>query len=204
MKKLRKVNSRPGTLLYPVPSVMVSCGDEKENNIITVAWTGTVNSEPPIVYVSVRKSRYSHHMIAEQGEFVINMVGADLVKEMDYCGVKSGRDVDKFEKCGLTREKADIVKAPLIAEAPVCLECKVIEVKEFPTHDMFFGEVVAVHIAEDYINEDGAYDFGAMGLVTLNHGKYYKLEDRSRGFFGYSIMKPKTKARLKKQGRRKR
>ncbi len=203
MKKREKVNSRPGTLLYPVPSVMVSCGDENENNIVTVAWTGTVNSEPPIVYISVRKSRYSHELISKHGEFVINMVGEDLTKAMDYCGVKTGRDVDKFKETGLTREKADVVKAPLIAEAPVCLECKVMEVREFPSHDMFLAEVVAVHVAKEYIRENGEYDFGAMGLVALNHGKYYKLEDRSKGFFGYSIMKKKTAARRRQQARQK-
>ncbi len=192
MRKYKKISSKPGPMLYPLPAVMVSCGDMEDSNIITIAWTGIVNSDPPMTYVSVKKSRYSHDIILDKGEFVINLVNEDLTKVMDYCGVKSGRDVDKFKEMGLTKEAADIVRAPLIAESPVCLECKVVEVKELPSHDMFLAEIVAVHIAEDAVDANGAYDFAGMHLTAFNHGKYYGVEDRTQGFFGYSIMKRKT------------
>lgn len=192
MKKYKKISSKPGPMLYPLPAVMVSCGDMEDSNIITIAWTGIVNSNPPMTYVSVQKSRFSHDIILNNGEFVINLVNEDLTKAMDYCGVKSGRDVDKFKETGLTKEPADIVKAPLIAESPVCLECKVLEMKELPSHDMFLAEIVAVHIAEEAVDEKGAYDFAGMHLTAFNHGKYYGVESKPQGFFGYSIMKRKT------------
>ncbi|MCF0141457.1 MAG: flavin reductase family protein [Mogibacterium sp.] len=201
-KKYEKIKSKPGTTVYPAPPVMVSCGDMEKSNVFTAAWTGNMNSEPPMAYVSIRKERLSHEIISESGEFVLNLTNADLVKEMDFCGVKSGRELDKFEHLGLTKQQADVVKAPLIAEAPVNIECKVRDVYEYPSHDMFIADIVAVHIAKDFVCEDGAYDFAAMGLVALNHGKYYKLEEESRGFFGFSIMKPKTKARRMNQGKK--
>ena len=197
-----KITSKPGPLTAPLPTVMVSCGDMTNSNILTVAWTGIINSHPPITYVSVRKQRYSHDIIAERGEFVINLTSADLVRAMDFCGVKSGRDVDKFSELGLTREAGDEVSAPMIAESPVNLECRVIEVKEYPTHDMFIAEIVAVHIDDKFVNEDGAYDYGAMDLVSFNHGKYYRMRPQELGFFGYSIMKPKTAKRRRAEKRR--
>ncbi|MBR7087961.1 MAG: flavin reductase family protein [Mogibacterium sp.] len=190
-----KISSKPGPLTAPLPTVMVSCGDMEKSNILTVAWTGIVNSHPPITYVSVRKQRFSHDIIAETGEFVIDLTSADLVRAMDYCGVRSGRDVDKFSETGLTREAGDAVAAPMIAESPVNLECKVIEIKEYPSHDMFIAEIVAVHVDEKYVDEEGAYDYGAMDLVAFNHGKYYRMKPQELGFFGYSIMKPKTAKR---------
>jgi flavin reductase (DIM6/NTAB) family NADH-FMN oxidoreductase RutF len=190
-----KISSKPGPLTAPLPVVMVSCGDMDRSNIITVAWTGIINSHPPVTYVSVRKERYSHDIIAEKGEFVINLTNTDLVKAMDYCGVKSGRDVDKFSEMKLTREAGDEVSAPMIAESPVNLECRVMEVKEFPSHDMFIAEIVAVHVDEKYVDENGAYDYGAMDLVSFSHGKYYRMRPEALGFFGYSIMKPKTAKR---------
>ena len=197
-----KITSKPGPLTAPLPTVMVSCGDMTNSNILTVAWTGIINSHPPITYVSVRKQRYSHDIIAERGEFVINLTSADLVRAMDFCGVKSGRDVDKFSELGLTRESGDEVSAPMIAESPVNLECRVIEVKEYPSHDMFIAEIVAVHIDDKFVNEDGAYDYGAMDLVSFNHGKYYRMRPQELGFFGYSIMKPKTAKRRRAEKRR--
>lgn len=197
-----KITSKPGPLTAPLPTVMVSCGDMTNSNILTVAWTGIINSHPPITYVSVRKQRYSHDIIAERGEFVINLTSADLVRAMDFCGVKSGRDVDKFSELGLTREAGDEVSAPMIAESPVNLECRVIEVKEYPSHDMFIAEIVAVHIDDKFVNEDGAYDYGAMDLVSFNHGKYYRMRPQELGFFGYSIMKPKTAKRRRAEKRR--
>ena len=190
-----KVRSKPGPLLAPVPSVMVSCGSMEKPNIITIAWTGIINSDPPMTYISVQPKRYSHDIIEKSGEFVINLVPSKLAKAMDFCGVRSGRDVDKFEELGLTREKADTVSAPLIAESPVNIECKVKDIIRMPSHDMFIAEITAVHVDERYVNEKGAYDFGAMDLVAFNHGKYYRLKAEELGFFGFSVMKPKTAKR---------
>ena len=199
-----KISSKPGPLTAPLPAVMVSCGDMETSNIVTVAWTGIINTHPPITYISVRKQRFSHDIISERGEFVINLTTADLVRAMDFCGVRSGRDHDKFAEMKLTREAGDVVSTPMIAESPVNLECKVIEIKEFPTHDMFIAEIVAVHIDEKYVSEDGAYDYGAMDLAAFSHGKYYRLRPQELGFFGYSVMKPKTaKRRAAGRGRKK-
>ena len=201
-----KVSSKPGPLLAPVPSVMVSCGSMEEPNIITIAWTGTVNSDPPMTYISVQPRRYSHDIIEKNGEFVINLVPASLAKAMDFCGVRSGRDANKFEALGLTRGKADTVSAPLIEESPVNIECRVKDIIRLPSHDMFMAEITAVHIDDRYVDDKGAYDFGAMDLIAFSHGKYYKLEAEETGFFGYSVMKPKTAKRkaAEKKDRRKR
>jgi len=198
-----KVNSTPGPLLAPVPTVMVSCGSMEESNIITIAWTGTINSNPPMTYISVQPKRYSHDVIEKSGEFVINLVSVRLAKTMDFCGVRSGRDTDKFEARGLTREKADTVDAPMIAESPVNIECKVKDIIRMPSHDMFIAEITAVHIDDRYVDENGAYDFGAMDLVAFSHGKYYRLDPEELGFFGYSVMKPKTAKRKAAQKRQK-
>lgn len=198
-----KVNSTPGPLLAPVPAVMVSCGSMEESNIITIAWTGTINSNPPMTYISVQPKRYSHDVIEKSGEFVINLVSVRLAKTMDFCGVRSGRDTDKFEARGLTREKADTVDAPMIAESPVNIECKVKDIIRMPSHDMFIAEITAVHIDDRYVDENGAYDFGAMDLVAFSHGKYYRLDPEELGFFGYSVMKPKTAKRKAAQKRQK-
>ena len=197
------LTDRPGPMLYPVPAVMVTCGDMKNSNIITIAWTGIINSDPPMTYVSVRKSRHSHAMIAESGEFVINLVTKDLAEAADYCGVRSGAELDKFSRTGLTRAPASCVKAPLIAESPVSLECRVFEVKEFPTHDMFLAEIVAVHVDSALVDENGAYRFDRLELVSYNHGHYYPVSTRPLGRFGYSVMKPKTKKRLAAKNRSK-
>ena len=157
-----------------------------------------------MTYISVRRSRSSHDIIEKTGEFVINVTTADLVKAMDFCGVRSGRDIDKFEHLGLTPEKGDLVNAPMIAESPVNLECKVTEIKSFPTHDMFIAEIVAVHIDDKYVDENGAYDYGKMDLVSFSHGKYYRLRREELGFFGYSVMKPKTARRRRAQQHKKR
>ena len=151
-----KVKSTPGPLLAPLPSVMVSCGTMEESNILTIAWTGIINSNPPMTYISVQPKRYSHDIIEKSGEFVINLVPAGLAKAMDFCGVRSGRDVDKFEAQGLTREAADTVSAPLIAESPVNIECRVKDIVRMPSHDMFMAEITAVHIDEKYVDEKGA------------------------------------------------
>ena len=198
-----KKNSKPGPLTAPLPAVMVSCGDMENSNIITIAWTGIINSHPPMTYISVMPRRQSHSIISEKREFVINLTTSELAKAMDFCGVRSGRDVDKFDHLGLTREAGDIVSAPMIAESPVNIECKVTDIKEFPSHDMFIAEIVAVHVDEKYVDENGAYDYGSMDLVSFSHGKYYRLRREETGFFGYSVMKPKTakKRRAAKRNR---
>lgn len=202
MKKYSKTPVKPGPMLYPLPAVMVSCGSGEDANIITIAWTGIINTNPPMTYVSVMKSRHSHSLISESGEFVINLVSEELARAVDYCGVKSGRDVDKWAELGLTKADAELVSAPLIAEAPVSLECRVTEVKELPSHDMFMAEIARVHIADDFISSDGAYDFSEMGLIAYNHGKYHSLERENLGFFGFSIMKAKTIKRKAKEARK--
>ena len=199
-----KTNSTPGPLLAPLPTVMVSCGTMEESNILTVAWTGIINSNPPMTYISVQPKRFSHDIIEKSSEFVINLVPAGLAKAMDFCGVRSGRDIDKFEAQGLTREKADTVEAPMIAESPVNIECKIKDVVRLGSHDMFMAEITAVHIDNRYVDEKGAYDFGAMDLVAFTHGKYYRLKPEEIGFFGYSVMKPKTaKRKAAEKARRK-
>ena len=194
-----KKSFKPGTLLSPVPAVMVSCGDGEEKNIITIGWTGIINSDPPITYISVRKSRYSHHIIEKTGEFVVNLTTEKLAFAADYCGVKSGRDVDKFKEMRLTPESADRVKCPMIAQSPINLECRVIEVKSYPTHDMFIAEIVAMHADDGIVNEKGKIDMSAAGLIAYVHGEYFGLKKAPLGRFGYSVMKPKTKKRLNRQ-----
>ena len=142
---MSKINFKPGNMIYPLPAVMVSCGDiETESNILTVAWTGTICTNPPMAYISVRPERYSYDMIKKSGEFVINLTTEQLIKATDFCGVRSGRDVDKWLKCNLTKEKADTVKCPLIAESPVNIECKVTEIKELGSHHMFIADVTDI------------------------------------------------------------
>ena len=180
---------KPGNMLYPLPGVMVSVRDKKGNdNIITVAWAGTVCTNPPMVSISVRPERHSYQMIKESGEFVINLVTKDLVFATDYCGVKSGRDVDKFKEMKLKKEKAEKVAAPLIAQSPVNLECRVTECKELGSHHMFVAEIVSVHIDEKYMDEKGKFHLNETGLVTYSHGEYFALGKRL-GSFGYSVKK---------------
>lgn len=200
----KKTEVKPGPMLYPLPPVMVSCGTMEESNILTVAWTGIVNSDPPMTYISVRKSRYSHHIIEERKEFVINLTSRELTKACDLCGVRSGRDMDKFEAAGLTKEAASHVDAPMIAESPISLECVVKGVTELPSHDMFLAEIVAVHIDEELISAEGRYKVEDMDLVSYCHGEYLPVGHRPLGFFGYSIMKPKTRKKLNRQNGRRR
>ena len=163
---------KPGNMLYPLPAVMVSVTDGKgEDDIITVAWTGTVCTNPPMVYISVRPERYSYHMIKETGEFVINLTTEKLAFATDYCGVRSGRDTDKFKDTGLTREKADHVKAPMIKESPVSIECRVREVKELGSHHMFLADVLAVHADEAYMDEKNRFDLNMAGPLVYSHGE---------------------------------
>ncbi len=194
-----KKSFKPGALLSPVPAVMVSLGEGEEQNIITIAWTGIINSDPPITYISVRKSRYSHDIIEKTGEFVINLTTEKLAFATDYCGVKSGRDVNKFEEMNLTPAQCDEVKCPMIKEAPINLECRVLEMKEYPTHHMFIAEIVAVHVDEEIVDEKGKIDYAKAKLISYVHGEYFGLRKTPLGSFGYSIMKAKTKKKKSKE-----
>lgn len=183
---------RPGNMLYPVPAVMISCGKEGETpNIITVAWAGTTCSSPAMLSISVRKERYSYNIIKETGEFVVNLVTKDLVFATDYCGVKSGRDVDKFKEMNLTPLPSQNIKAPGIAESPVNIECKVVSVTELGSHDMFLAEVVGVTVDDKYMDETGKFDINSR-LVAYSHGEYFEL-GKKIGKFGYSVAKKKSK-----------
>lgn len=180
---------KPGNMLYPLPVVMVSVADkEGKQNIITIAWTGTICSDPPMVSISVRPERYSYHMIKETGEFVINLTTKELAFATDYCGVKSGRDVDKFAAMQLTPVQGEKVKAPLIAESPVNLECKVTEVKHLGTHDMFMAEVVCVHADEKYMDEQNRFHLEMADPIVYSHGTYMTTGEKI-GTFGYSVRK---------------
>ena len=190
---------KPGNMLYPLPAVMVSVSDREGNdNIITVAWAGTICTNPPMVSISVRPERYSYHMIKETGEFVINLTNKNLAFATDYCGVKSGRDVDKFKEMHLTKEQAEKVKVPLIKESPVNIECQVRECKELGSHHMFLADVLAVHVDEAYMKENGKFDLNAADLITYSHGEYFLLGEKL-GKFGYSIEKKKTGKKRRKK-----
>ena len=188
---------KPGNMLYPVPAVMVTVGDKDINNIITIAWTGTVNSDPAMVSISVRKSRYSHELLIKYREFVINLVTKKLTRAMDFCGVKSGKDVDKFRETKLTRGKASKVATPIIEESPVNIECRVKEVISLGSHDMFLAEVLAVDVDDTYMDEKGRFNMEAANLVAYSHGRYYTLGENI-GSFGYSVRKKKSKKRNSK------
>ena len=199
---MSKTVFKPGTMLNPVPAVLVSCGDDTVNNIITIAWTGIINSDPPITYVSVRKSRYSHDIIERTGEFVINLTTEKLAFAADYCGVRSGRDVDKFKEMKLTAAESKEVSCPSIEESPVNIECRVMEMKEYPTHDMFIAEIVSVSVDDSLMDETGKLCLDEAGLVAYNHGHYFALQKKEIGRFGYSVMKPKTRKRIEAEKRR--
>jgi len=183
---------KPSTLLNPVPIIMVSCADkEGKPNIITIGWSGTINSNPPMVSISIRKERYSHDLIKEKGEFVINLPNKKLAFATDFCGVKSGRDINKFEAMKLTPEKASIVSVPIIKECAVNLECVVKQIIELGSHDMFLAEVVATNVDEALIDESGKLDLNSAELICYSHGEYYPL-GKPLGFFGYSVAKRKN------------
>ncbi|CUM88820.1 flavin reductase family protein [Blautia hydrogenotrophica] len=189
---------KPGNMLYPLPAVMVTVADsEGKDNIITVAWAGTVCTNPPMVSISVRPERFSYAMLRQTGEFVINLTTEKLAYATDYCGVKSGRDVDKFEKLKLTREKADFVKAPMIAESPVSIECRVAKVEELGSHHLFLAEVVAVHADEEYLDETGKFQWNKTRPLAYSHGEYFGL-GKKIGKFGYSVRKRRKKERDKR------
>lgn len=193
----------PGTLLSPVPAVMVSCGRDDEKNILTIAWTGIVNSQPPMTYISVRKSRHSHSIISREREFVINLTTEKTAFAADWCGVKSGADFDKFKEMKLTPIECQEVSCPMIGESPINLECKVKEIHEFPTHDMFIAEIVKIHVDKELMEDSGRLAADKAGLVAYVHGEYFGLKKSPIGRFGFSVMKKKTKKRISKENHQK-
>ena len=187
---MSKVVWKPGTFEYPIPAVLVSCGNMEKANVMTVAWTGIINTNPALVYISVRPERYSYSIIKENKEFVINLTTEDLAYATDWCGVRSGAKFDKFKEMHLTKEKANFVKCPLIKESPVSIECKVIEEKDNGSHTMFLAEVLSIDADEKYIDEKGAFDISKCHLIAYANGGYYSL-GKKIGKFGYSVQKKK-------------
>ena len=182
---------KPGNMIYPVPAVLVTVADcEGNSNIITIAWTGTICTNPPMAYISVRPERYSYHMLRESGEFVINLATESMAYATDYCGVRSGRNVDKWKETGLTPVPAQTVKAPVIAESPVAIECRVTEVKELGSHHMFLAEVTGVSVDEQWLNERGSLELAKAEPIVYSHGGYYGLSELL-GTFGWSVKKKK-------------
>lgn len=190
-----------GNMLYPLPAVMVSCGNAAgERNIVTVAWAGTVCTNPPMLSISLRPERHSYHIVRESGEFVVNLVGRRLARACDWCGVRSGRDFDKWAECGLTQAPATALEhAPAIAESPVSLECRVRDVLELGSHHLFLADVVAVQVEEGLLDERGRLDLARAGLVAYSHGEYFELGRRIGGF-GYSVRKRPAKGRGRRRG----
>ena len=186
---MKREDFKPGNMLYPLPAVMVSCGRAGEKpNILTVAWAGTICSDPAMVSISVRPSRYSYDIIKETGEFVINLVNDKLTFATDYCGVKSGRDVDKFAEMKLTPFAMKNVSCPGIEESPLCIGCKVRDIVKLGTHDMFIADVVSVSASGEYMDEKGRFDLNSSGLIVYSQGEYFRLGEKL-GSFGYSVRK---------------
>ena len=191
---MAKLKWKGAALVAPVPPAMISCGSEENGNanIITIAWTGIINTHPPKTYISVRPSRHSYKIIKESGEFAINLTTEALVRHADYCGVYTGAKVDKFAKCGLNKEAASEISCPLIAESPLSLECKVTDVIPLGTHDMFLADIVAVDVDERLIDGEGKLRLDKAGLAAFSHGEYFAL-GKKLGDFGFSVRKKKKK-----------
>lgn len=188
---MAKQSWKPGNMLYPVPVVMVSCQrDGEKPNIITLAWAGTICSDPPMLSISIRPERYSYAVIRETGEFVVNLVTKELVFAADYCGVKSGRDVDKFRETTLTKSPSQKISAPGILESPVNMECRVTDRKELGSHHMFLAEIIGVNISGEYMDEQGKFHLNSAGMAAYSHGEYFVLGEKV-GSFGYSVRKAK-------------
>lgn len=186
-----------GALLSPVPAALVSCGTVENPNVLTIGWTGISNTKPPMTYISVRPTRYSYNIIKESGEFVINLTTSAMCKEVDFCGVRSGKDINKLEKCGYHAVPAAKITAPVIEECPVSLECRVTEIKPLGTHDMFIAEIVGADIDERYIDSKGKLNLQQCGLMAYAHGEYFAL-GRKLGDFGFSVRKRKKNKYQKK------
>lgn len=189
---MTKITWKAGTMLAPVPPVLVSCGTVENPKVLTVAWTGIISTDPALTYVSIRPNRYSHNIIKESGEFVVNLSTLKLLNATDFCGVKSGKNVDKFAEMNLTAISCSKVLAPQIKESPVSLECKVISITNYGSHDMFLAEILAVNIEDELIDEEGKFCLEKSGLLAYAHGSYYTL-GRQLGKFGFSVEKKKRK-----------
>ena len=196
---MAKIKWRGGALIAPIPPVMVSCGSAEKPNVLTIAWTGIINTIPPKTYISVRPKRHSYNLIKESGEFVINLTTADLVRAADYCGVYTGAKVNKFEKCSLTPIPSEEVSCPSIAESPLCLECRVTDVIPLGTHDMFLADIVSVSVDESLIDEKGALHLENAHLAAFAHGEYFEL-GKKLGNFGFSVKKSKKAKNVNKKG----
>ena len=193
---------KAGALIAPLPAAMVSCGTLEKPNVLTIAWTGIVNTRPPMTYISVRPERYSYGIIKESGEFVINLTTSKMVRETDFCGVKSGKDIDKLKKCGLHTEQSCKVSAPTVSESPLSLECRVKEIKQLGSHDMFIAEIIAVNIEDDLIDEKGRLMIEQAGLLTYAHGTYFAL-GKKIGTFGFSTKQKRGKEVARKNPKKK-
>lgn len=193
---MSKKEWKSGTFIYPIPAVMVTSGDMEHSNIMTVAWTGILNTNPAMCYISVRPERYSYNLIKKSGEFVINLTNEKLAYATDWCGVRSGKDFDKFKEMNLTKERANHVKCPIIKESPVAVECKVKEIIELGSHHLFVAEVLSIDAGEEYIDENGAFDISKCNLIAYANGGYYSL-GRKIGKFGYSVQKKKKTVKKK-------
>ena len=187
---MSKIVWKGGALTAPVPPCMVTCGEGDSANIITIAWTGIINTVPPKTYISVRPTRHSYGLIKESGEFVVNLTPASLIRAADYCGVYTGKKVNKFEKCGLHAEPASAVRCPILAESPLSLECRVTEVIPFGSHEMFLADIVAIDVDESLVDEHGKLHLERAGLAAFAHGEYFEL-GKKIGTFGFSVRKKK-------------
>ncbi len=190
--KQSHVSWKPGTLIYPLPAVLISCGNNPDNyNLLTISWVGTICTNPPMCYISVRPERHSYNIIKETGEFVINLTNEDMAYATDWCGVKSGKDFNKFEDMKLTPVKGELVNAPIVKESPLCIECRVKEIIPLGSHDMFIAEVVNVQADTKYIDpKTDTFNLGAAKLIAYSHGHYYKLGEEI-GKFGWTVQKKK-------------
>ena len=191
---MSKIQWKGSALLAPVPAALVSCGTVEQPNALAIAWTGIICSNPPMTYISVRPERYSHDIIKKSGEFVINLTAGPMTRATDFCGVRSGREMDKLAAAGLTVEPAGVVSAPLIAESPLSLECRVTQILPLGSHDMFLAEIVAVDVEEKLLDKDGKLHLEQAGLVAYSHGEYFAL-GKKVGSFGFSVRKKRPKKR---------
>ena len=193
---MAKVSWKPGAMLSPVPPVLVSCSDGERDNLITVGWTGIICTEPAKTYISLRPERFSYEIISKSREFIINLPSSHIIRSIDFCGVRSGRCLDKFKECRLTKEKATQVACPAVAESPISIECRVTDIVKLGTHDMFMADIIAVNVDERYIDEKGKLRIEQCSLAAYAHGSYFAL-GKKIGSFGYSVKKKQTKNRKK-------
>lgn len=193
---MAKVSWKAGAMLSPVPPVLVSCSDGEHDNLITVGWTGIICTEPAKTYISLRPERYSYEIISKSREFIINLPSSHIIRSIDFCGVRSGRRLDKFKECRLTKEKATQVACPAVAESPISIECRVTDIVKLGTHDMFMADIIAVNVDERYIDERGKLRIEQCSLAAYAHGSYFAL-GKKIGSFGYSVKKKQTKNRKK-------